>query len=426
MSDYTQMWSDLGLDLTSHDALLSLLGGAYQDIFLSQKHRPEGMKYFDFVMSEVHGLRIKELMDAKAAGRKVVGSYCVFVPEELILAVDGVSVGLCAGAEFNFEGAEEVLPRNLCPLIKSAFGFKRGLVCPYVEASDIIVGENTCDGKKKAYEVLAPMVKDLYIIDLPQMKSEVGKMLLREEYLKFMEKLEDSSGKRITDETLKKGIEVANAKRRAVKRLAELRRADPAPISGLDALLVNQVFFYDDPLRFTASTNALCDELEERVEKGEGVFPKGTTRMLISGCPMAVPNWKVPMIVETSGAVIVGEESCVGERGTQWLTEDRGETVAELLDNITDRYFKIDCAVFTPNPSRTDHVKDMFGRYNAQGVIHYSLQFCHPYLVESGPAEAALEKAGIPTLRLETDYSQEDAGQLKTRIEAFRERIQTG
>jgi benzoyl-CoA reductase/2-hydroxyglutaryl-CoA dehydratase subunit BcrC/BadD/HgdB len=424
MSDYTQMWLDLGLDLKAHDALLSVLEGAYQDIFLSQKDRPEGMKYFDFVMSEVHGLRIKELMDAKAEGRKVVGSYCVFVPEELILAVDGVSVGLCAGAEFNFEGAEAVLPRNLCPLIKSAFGFKRGLVCPYVEASDIIVGENTCDGKKKAYEVLAPMVKDLYVIDLPQMKSDAGKDLLKAEYRKFMKKLEDASGKKITVETLKKGIEATNAKRKAVKRLADLRKADPAPISGLDALLVNQVFFYDDPVRFTASVNALCDELEGRVKDNKGVFPKKTTRVLISGCPMAVPNWKVPMIVETSGAVIVGEESCVGERGTQWLTDEKGETVDELLEAITDRYFKIDCAVFTPNPSRIDHVKDMYRRYNAQGVIHYSLQFCHPYTVESGPVEAALEKAGIPVLRLETDYSQEDAGQLKTRIEAFRERIE--
>jgi benzoyl-CoA reductase/2-hydroxyglutaryl-CoA dehydratase subunit BcrC/BadD/HgdB len=419
------MWLDLGLDLQAHDALLSVLGGAYQDIFLSQKNRPEGMKYFDFVMSEVHGLRIKELMDAKAQGRKVIGSYCVFVPEEMILAVNGVSVGLCAGAEFNFEGAEEVLPRNLCPLIKSAFGFKRGLVCPYVEASDVIVGENTCDGKKKAYEVLSPMVKDLYIIDLPQIKSDIGKKLLRDEYEKFSSKLEDISGKKITVETLKKGIEIVNEKRKAVKRLAALRKADPAPISGLDALLVNQVFFYDDPVRFTSSVNALCDELEERVRKGEGVFPKNTPRVLISGCPMAVPNWKVPMIIEGSGAVIVGEESCVGERGTQWLTDNDGKTVDGLLDAITERYFKIDCAVFTPNPSRVEHVKDMSKAYNTDGVIHYSLQFCHPYMIESGPVEVELEKAGIPVLRLETDYSQEDAGQLKTRIEAFCERIES-
>lgn len=424
MADYTQMWTDLGLDLKGHDALLSVLGGAYTDIFLSQKNRPEGMKYFDFVMSEVHGLRIQELMDAKKQGRKVVGSYCVFVPEELILAVDGVSVGLCAGAEFNFEGAETLLPRNTCSLIKSAFGFKLGKVCPYLEASDVVVGENTCDGKKKSYEMLAPLVKDLYVMDMPQMKSEMGKALLREEYRKFAAKLESVSGRKITIDSLKKGIAVVNAKHAAVKRLTDLRAADPAPISGRDALLVNQVFFYDDPIRFTDSVNKLCDELEERVKKGIGVDVKGTTRLLVSGCPMAVPNWKLPMLIESCNAVIVGEESCVGERGARWMTEAGKNTVEDLLDSLTDRYFNIDCAIFTPNPSRLSYVKEMANILNAQGVIHYSLQFCQPYIMESGPAEKDLEKTGIPTLRLETDYSQEDAGQLKTRIEAFVERLQ--
>jgi benzoyl-CoA reductase/2-hydroxyglutaryl-CoA dehydratase subunit BcrC/BadD/HgdB len=424
MADYTKMWSELGLDLQAHDALLAVLGGAYTDIFLSQKNRPEGMKYFDFVMSEVHGLRIQEIMDAKAQGRKVIGSYCVFVPEELILAVDGVSVGLCAGAEFNFEGAETLLPRNTCALIKSAFGFALAKVCPYLEASDVVVGENTCDGKKKSYEMLALLLKDLYVMDLPQMKTDMGKALLKAEYRKFIAKLEAVSGKKITVESLEKATEIVNAKRKAVKRLAELRAADPAPISGLDALLVNQVFFYDDPLRFTDSVNKLCDELEDRVKKGTGVFARGTTRLLVSGCPMAVPNWKLPMLIESSNAVIVGEESCVGERGARRLTEPKGNTLEEILDSITDRYFQIDCAVFTPNPSRVEYVKEMTEKLRAQGAIHYSLQFCQPYIMESGPAEKELEKSGVPTLRLETDYSQEDAGQLKTRIEAFVERLQ--
>jgi benzoyl-CoA reductase/2-hydroxyglutaryl-CoA dehydratase subunit BcrC/BadD/HgdB len=418
------MWTELGLDLAGHDALLGVLGGAYTDIFLSQKNRPEGMKYFDFVMSEVHGLRIQELMDAKAQGRKVIGSYCVFVPEELILAVDGVSVGLCAGAEFNSEGAETVLPRNTCALIKSAFGFKLGRVCPYLEASNVVVGENTCDGKKKSYEMLAPMVKDLYVMDMPQMKSASGRTLLKEEYKRFAAKLEAVSGKKITIESLKKGIDTVNAKRAAVKRLTALRAADPAPISGLDALLINQVFFYDDPVRFTASVNTLCDELEERVKKRTGVFAAKTPRLLISGCPMAVPNWKLPMLIESSGAVIVGEESCVGERGARWITDAKSQTMDGLLDQLTDRYFNIDCAIFTPNPSRVAYVKDMAKKLGATGVIHYSLQFCQPYIMESGPVENDLEKSGIPTLRLETDYSQEDAGQLKTRIEAFVERLQ--
>ena len=191
----------------------------------------------------------------------------------------------------------------------------------------------------------------------------------------------------------------------------------------MTALLINQVFFHDDPVRFTDAVNKLCDELEERVKHHKGVFPKGTTRVIVSGCPMAVPNWKLPMLIETSNAVIVGEESCVGERGTRWLTEVKGNTVDEILDAITDRYFNIDCAVFTPNPSRVNYIKEMTKKLHADGVIHYSLQFCQPYIMESGPVEKDLEKSGIPTLRLETDYSQEDAGQLKTRLEAFGERL---
>ena len=138
---------------------------------------------------------------------------------------------------------------------------------------------------------------------------------------------------------------------------------------------------------------------------------------------MAVPNWKLPWIIETSGAVIVGEESCVGERGTRNLTDNSTNTVDELMEAITDRYFKVDCAIFSPNNDRLDHIIEMAKTYKADGVIHYGLQFCQPYLMESMPVEKALEEKNIPCLRIDTDYSMEDVGQLKTRVEAFVEII---
>jgi hypothetical protein len=183
--DYRPMWQELGLNLEAHDALLAVLGDGYEQIFLSQENRPKGMDYFNFVVSEVHGLRIKELQDAKAEGRKVIGSFCVFVPEEIVLAADGVLVGLCSGADFAMEEVEKYLPRNTCALIKSAFGFKLGKVCPYLESADMIVGENTCDGKKKSYETLDTLVPNLYVMDLPQVKSGQGKELLAAEYQRF-------------------------------------------------------------------------------------------------------------------------------------------------------------------------------------------------------------------------------------------------
>ena len=422
-TDYRSMWADLGLDLEAHDALLGVLGQAYQDIYRSQTNRPEGMGYFDFVMSEVHGLRIKELLDEKTAGRKIIGSYCVFVPEEITLAANATLVGLCSGADFATEDVERLLPRNTCALIKSSFGFKIGKVCPYLESADMIVGENTCDGKKKAYESLAGLVDNLYVMDLPQVKTENGKALLKAEFLRFKAAVEKLTGVTITAERLKAGIQTVNAKRAALHRLSALRKADPAPISGLDALLANQVFFYDNPARFTDSVNKICDELENRIAAEEGVSPKKTPRILVSGCPQAVPNWKLPMIVETAGAVIVGEESCVGERGTRNLTDESGAAVDEMLDAIVDRYFMVDCAIFTPNPDRLEHIQQMVAETKADGVIHYGLQFCQPYLMESILVEKALEENEIPCLRLETDYSMEDVGQLKTRVEAFVEQL---
>ncbi len=421
--NYRPMWEKMGLDLEAHDALLSVLGQAYGDIYLAQKKRPEGMGYFDFVMSEVHGLRIKELLDEKEAGRKIIGSFCVFVPEEIALAANATLVGLCSGADFAMEEVEKLLPRNTCALIKSAFGFKLGKVCPYLESADMVVGENTCDGKKKSYESLDGLIENLYVMDLPQVKSGQGRELLKTEYKRFQETVEKLTGVAITADSLRNAIQTVNAKRAAVHRLSLLRKADPAPISGLDALLVNQVFFYDNPARFTASVNKICDELEKRIAEKQGVFPAKTPRILVSGCPQAVPNWKLPAIVESSGAVIVGEESCVGERGTRNLVDDSGQTVDAMMDALVDRYFNIDCAIFTPNLERLDHIQEMAKEYKVDGVIHYGLQFCQPYLMEAIPVEKSLEDKDVPCLRIETDYSMEDMGQLKTRVEAFVEQL---
>jgi len=422
-TDYRAMWADLGLDLAKHDALLGALGQMYQEVYLSQADRPESMRYFDFVMSEVHGLRVKELLDAQAAGRRVVGTFCVFVPEELVLAVDGVAVGLCAGAEFGTEAAERYLPRNTCALIKSFFGFTLEKVCPYTAACDLVVGENTCDGKKKSYEHFGGMVKRFYLMDMPQMKSTAGRALLAGEYRRFAAELEELSGREITVAALRRGIETVNAKRAAIRRLNQLRAADPTPISGRDALLIQQVSFYDDPVRFTGSVNAVCDELERRIAAGKGTAPAGRPRILISGCPMAVPNWKLPPIVEAAGAVIVGEESCVGMRGLRNEVSTDGDSVASLIENLVDRYFNIDCATFTPNPERIGHIREMVDELAADGVIHYALQFCAPYQIESVKVEEQVERGGVPVLRVDTDYGSEDVEQLRTRVEAFVERI---
>lgn len=422
MADYRQMWEDLGLDLEAHDQLLAIIPQAYGDIYMSQQNRPEGMGYLDFVMSEIHGLRIKELQDLRAQGKKVVGTFCLYVPEEIVLAADAACIGICGGADWGAAEAEEVLPRNLCPLIKSFMGFKLSRVCPYFEASDMIVGETTCDGKKKAYEVLGEYA-NVYVMHTPQTKDEASRRLWLEEVGKFKDNMEELSGRQIDAEGLAKGISLVNAKRAALKRMNESRKANPAPISGRDALLIQQVGFYDDPVRFTESVNKISEELEGRIADGIGVADPEAPRILISGCPMAIPNWKLHYLVESAGAVIVAEEACIGHRYFRDMVDETGTDADSKMKAIADRYMKLDCACFTPNRERIDNILNLAKDYKVDGVIHYSLQFCDPFTVEYYSVEKALKDAGIPVLKIETDYSMEDAGQLSTRIEAFMETL---
>jgi benzoyl-CoA reductase/2-hydroxyglutaryl-CoA dehydratase subunit BcrC/BadD/HgdB len=423
--NYQEMWGSLGLNLEAHQGLLAVLSDAYQSIYLGQKNRPKGMGYFDFVVSEVHGARIMELLNEKKAGKHIIGTFCVYVPEELILALNGVSIGLCAGADVGAEEAEKYIPRNTCALIKGFMGFKLAGLCPYVESADLIIGETTCDGKKKAYEIFDEITGKVYVMELPNKKGEDGKLLWAKEVGKLAAKLSDLTGLQLTVDNLRKAAEVVNAKRRALQRLSSLRACDPAPISGLDSLLINQISFYDDPERFTTKVNELCDELEQRVKESNGVAPKGATRLLVSGSPMAIPNWKLHSIIEGSGAVVVGEEACVGERNFANLLGDF-DSVEEAVQKMADRSMGINCACFTPNDERLSDIKNLSSKLHAHGVVHYALQFCTPYMIEAYRAKGAVEAAGLPFLRVETDYSLEDAGQLRTRVEAFIEMIRDG
>jgi len=417
------MWDKLGIDLKKHDQLLAALPEIYKEIYLdSQKNRPD-MSFFDFVVGDIHGVRVKELVEAKNKGRKVIGTFCVYVPDELIYALDGISVGLCGGTNFSNYAVEGILPSNLCPLIKSAVGFKLGRICPYFQSLDLLIGETTCDGKKKAWEILGKYT-NMYVMEVPQCKERSqAKELFFKELKALTKKLEEVTGNKLTVENLKTAMKKIMNKRDQLRRIYETRKANPPPISGKDALLVSQITFYDDPDRQIQMLSKLGDELEERIKKNFGVVDKGTPRLLIAGTPMAIPNWKLHHVIETSGAIVVVEETCTGTRYFASKLDINGSTIDELLWNIADRYLQINCACFTPNHKRIDDIKQLIKNYKVDGVVLYTLSFCQPYEIEAMNIQNTLKKENIPVISITTDYSSEDIEQLKTRIEAFIEMI---
>lgn len=422
MTDYRQMWSDLGMDLENHDSLCAVLPMAYGDIYLSQKNRPENMGFYDFVVSEIHGVRPAELIELQKTGGKVFGTFCVYVPDEIVVACGGAVTGLCGGSQFWVPDGEKVLPSDMCPLIKASLGAHFGKTCPYFSVADIYVGETTCDGKKKAYEILGAD-KETYVMDVPQMKRPKDIVKWADEIADFARKVEEITGKELTAENLAESIKIHNNKRRALARVYETRKADPVPISGKDALLMTQIAFFDDPVRCAEMANKLAEELEDRVKAGVGVFSAGTKRILLTGTPLAVPNWKLHHVVETSGAVVVCEEMCTGTRYFENLVDETQTTLEGQFRALSERYMKNNCACFTPNEGRIDDILRLAREYKVDGVIDTNLKFCTLYDVEKSAVAKALEEEGIPVLSLETDYTDNDVEQLRTRVGAFVEML---
>lgn len=422
MPDYRELWKTLGVDLEKHDLLCAALPGLYENTYLSQNVRPEAMNYFNLVVAEIHGLRIQELANYRAGGGKVFGTFCVFVPDEIILAAKGIGIGLCGGSQFWVPEGEKVLPRALCPLIKASVGAAVSRTCPYFLSCDLLVGETTCDGKKKAWEILEEFAP-VYVMNLPQMKRDKDVADWKEEIKAFLNKVEEITGNKVTAEALARAIQLTNRRRQVLMRLYEARKADPVPISGKDALLVSQIAFYDDPQRFIAKTTELCAEIEEWARQGKGVFPAGTPRILVTGTPMAIPNWKLHHIIETSGAVVVCEETCTGTRYFEHLVPEGASTLEGQIESLAERYLKINCACFTPNTGRVKDILRLASEFRVDGVVYYNLPFCHTYNVEYRMVEKALKEAGIPVLQIETDYGEEDLGQVRNRVEAFIEML---
>lgn len=355
----------------------------------------------------------------KEAGIPVIGSYCTYFPQELAMAMGAASVSLCSTSDETIADAEQQLPKNLCPLIKSSYGFALTDKCPFFYFSDVVVGETTCDGKKKMYEIMSEF-KDVYIMELPNTQGEEALKLWRSEMIRFKEYLEKKFDVTITEEDIRKAIKTNNKVRRSLKGLYELMRNDPAPITGseLFKVLYGSTFKFDRAA-IPAEVDALVAKIQE--EYAAGKMQEKKPRILITGCPIGGATEKVIRAVEENGGIVVTYESCSGAKS---IDKEVDEDNPDVYDALARRYLNIGCSVMTPNPNRLELLGRLIDEYKVDGVLEMTLQACHTYNVESyNIRKFVTEEKEIPYLAVETDYSQADVAQLNTRIAAFIEML---
>ena len=418
MKDYKNLLTALEVNLESHERLEESLRRAHEQYFLWQAARPQLMARFDASCHESHGARVAEIFEHRQKGGKSIGTFCIYVPDEIAIAACVIPIPLCGGSAWAITHADKILPRDICPLIRSTFGMSISGTCPYKKLKDFAVGETTCDAKKKAWDLFG-----FKVLEVPQKKKSADASVWFAEVIEFKTMMEELSGVSITPLKLAESIRLMNHKRRVLQRISEYQKLPEPPISGLDALLVSQVALNQDINAFIADAHALAYELQHRVQTGEAAYKKRGPRILMAGSSSPLGYAKIHYIAESSGLRIVADESCTGSRYFRNLVDESHQDLDGMLKAIADRYFAIDCSCFSPNTERLDNIMKIIDEFQIQGVIHHILQYCHTYNIEARAIERALKKKGIPSLIIETDYSSEDEGQIRTRIEAFAEMI---
>jgi benzoyl-CoA reductase/2-hydroxyglutaryl-CoA dehydratase subunit BcrC/BadD/HgdB len=354
--------------------------------------------------------------DAKARGKRIVGILCEYTPRELIMAAEAVPVCLCGGSAETIGPAEEHLPANLCPLIKSTYGYHVQKSNPFLEMADMVVAETTCDGKKKTYELMA-QTRTMHVLELPQKPDDADAMThWVSELRKFKARLEEAFQVEITGERIRQATRTMNRERALRRRLAELMKVEYPPLTGRQLL------------QFKSSISGLCADFEQYARalefyKARKPDPgmKGKVRVLMTGVPMVHGAERVLEIVESQGGLVVCMDNCTGLKP---ILEDVDETAADPILALAEKYFRLPCSVMTKNNRRLEVLQDLARQYRAQCVIDLVWQACLTYDVESYFVKKLAEEAlGIPYLRIETDYSPSDSARIALRVEALFETV---
>jgi benzoyl-CoA reductase/2-hydroxyglutaryl-CoA dehydratase subunit BcrC/BadD/HgdB len=364
---------------------------------------------------------------ARLAGRPIVGIMCEFTPREIILAAGAVPVCLCGGSAATIPAAEQYLPVNLCPLIKSTFGYHVTGKNPFLNWADLVVAETTCDGKKKMFELLGAS-KPMYVLELPQ-KAEDPDALEHWvlELRKFRQFLAARLAVNITDEALSQAVELMNRERSLRRRLADLMMADPPPLTGRQLLdfksnisgIEADLQQYERALQKYASATTETQIANRKSQVANGPAP---VRVLLTGVPVVHGAERVLELIEGCGAVVVCMENCTGLKP---ILEDVDlQAEPDPMRAIAQKYYHLPCSVMTPNPRRFESLRALAAKFQPQCIIELVWQACLTYDVESWRVRRlAEEELRLPYLKITTDYSPSDSVRIGARVEALLETV---
>lgn len=382
--------------------------------------RPDSLTPFMDVLKKTH----VDFESLANPDKKTIGTYCMMVPQELIYAAGAENVKLCSGSFTGFSIGEDITPRDACPLVKAVAGMQEiGQLPPYSDC-DLMVVPVTCDCKKKLASMLAETTP-VHVMQVPSIRqSDELLELYVEELYRFIPVLEELTGREITFDSLMDGVDAVGKAQAEMSRFVRLKKEPTMLIRGTHAMAVMNALSYMPIEAWKAAMTDLNQELEQGRKEDFFITRKKQPRILLTGSPVVFPNIKLPLLIEEMGGALVADETCMGERFLYDPLAVWDQSFDGYIRAMATRSIRpCTCPTFFDSSTRIYRLKQMVKDHQVEGIVYHVLRGCLVYDFEYQRIEEEMGKLGIPIIRVETDYNEEDIEQLRIRIEAFVELI---
>jgi len=353
----------------------------------------------------------------KSQGKKVVGFFCSYVPEEILYAADILPVRVRATGCEDTTSAEVYLSRHSCSFTRSCLQFALDGRYDFLDG---LVFTNSCDHIRRTYdtmrEVASARFPFLEFISVPHKTTDQSVAFYRDELLKFQHAVETSFGVTVTEQRLAKAIETYNDTRRLLKEIYALRQHPKPPLSGAQCIRLILAALSTPKSYYNRLIAKLLDELRET----QGPLqPKA--RLMLSGSG-GCEDPRFYQLIEDAGALIVADSLCFGSRYF-WKPV---EVADDLFLSLAASYMgRPSCASMGDKVAeRIHYIKQMVEDFKVDGVVYERMRYCDLWGGQILQLREELKAASIPLLELERDYLVASTGQLRTRVQAFVERIE--
>ena len=353
----------------------------------------------------------------RESGRKVVGYYCSYAPEEIILAAGAHPMRLFGSGE-KIRLAEAHLQSYCCSLVRGAL---EDALSGRLDFLDGVVFPHTCDSIQRLSDIWRLNVRNTFHLDLVlpvKLDTDSARQYMVDVLRRFRTELSAKLGVMISDNDLKAAIVLCNRIRRALARIDKLRSDRPGILGGSDLYSLTRAAVIMDRSRAASLLEEVAAELEKGCAGAAAVGPPAK-RVVLAGGVCNHPD--IYTVIEEAGGVVVGDDLCTGSRYFSGLIDERADPVEAIAERLLTR---VVCpAKHRGLDVRAEHLIRLARERRAEGVIFFLLKFCDPHAFDIPYLKEALDKEGIPGMLVEVEDRLPADGQLRTRFEAFIEMI---